>query len=414
MQHSIMAGEQTAHRRATLRSAPTVISAARARSLLTAIDPALWVLAGIGFVAQVGIAVMLPLLPLFATQLGATPLVLGLLTSAFAITNGIGQLGTGFLADRWGARRLMTGGVAAYASMNALIASAATAGWLLLWRSLAGFGGGTMLVAERIYVTEVTERSRRAFANGIISAAQSAGTVAGPAVGGLVAALADLRAPFILVAVTSTIAFIGTLFLPRPASRAAREAAGVAEAHGGPLASGFGGFITTYAPLATQRLGWSTLDVGIAFSFFGAGSILLGPPLAHLADRIGRRSVAVVSVLPVAAFGTALVLGAAQPVVFAVGLVAGGGLTAFTSSWYALLADVSDERRRGRVFGVVSAISNTGIVVGAMLAAQLWERVDIGVAMLSSSVAVLVAGAALVAFRMPAGRTDARGACDLG
>lgn len=398
---------------------PRLISTTRARSLLTAVDPALWVLAGIGFVAQVGIAVMLPLLPLFATQLGASPFVLGLLTSAFAITNGIGQLGTGFLAERWGSRRLMTGGVAAYATMNALIASAATAGWLLLWRSLAGFGGGAMIVAERIYVTEVTDRSRRAFANGIISAAQSAGTVAGPAVGGLVAAVANLRAPFVLVAVTSSIAFVGTLFLRRPLPRAASprpEDATQATASVGRLAygaigvlllanlalnAGFGGFITTYAPLATARLGWSTLDVGIAFSFFGAGSILLGPALAHLADRIGRRSVAVASALPVAAFGTALYLEAAQPVVLAVGFAAGGGLTAFTSSWYALLADVSDERRRSRIFGVVSAISNSGIVVGALLAAQLWERVDIGLAMLSSSIAVLVAGAVLLTFQAP-------------
>jgi MFS family permease len=399
-----------------------VLSTARARSLVTAVDPALWVLAGIGFVAQVGISVMLPLLPLFATQLGATPVVLGLLTSAFAITNGIGQLGTGFLADRWGSRRLMTGGVGAYAAMNALIASAATAGWLLVWRSLAGFGGGAMIVAERIYVTEVTEPRRRAFANGIISAAQSAGSVAGPAVGGLVAAVTNLRAPFILVAVTSAIAFVGTLFLRRPARHATTAAIQPSESGAVPIAyapigvllganlafnAGFGAFITTYAPLATSRMGWSTFDVGLAFSFFGAGSILLGPPLAHLADRFGRRSVAVASVLPVAGFVVAMVLGAAQAVVLAVAFVAGGGLTAFSSAWYALLADVSDERRRGRIFGVVSAISNTGIVVGATLAAQLWERVDIGVGMLSAAVAALLGGVVLLAFRAPETPTSA-------
>ena len=49
------------------------------------------------FIVQVGVAVMLPLLPLYARSLGAAPLELGLLTSSFAITNAIGQLMAGFL-----------------------------------------------------------------------------------------------------------------------------------------------------------------------------------------------------------------------------------------------------------------------------------------------------------------------------
>ena len=47
---------------------------------------------------------MLPLLPLYATELGAPPCVLGLLTSSFAVTNAIGQLGLGLPGRRVGAR----------------------------------------------------------------------------------------------------------------------------------------------------------------------------------------------------------------------------------------------------------------------------------------------------------------------
>ena len=49
---------------------------AQLRGRVDAINPALGLLALIAFVAQVGIAVMLPLLPLFATELGAEPFVL--------------------------------------------------------------------------------------------------------------------------------------------------------------------------------------------------------------------------------------------------------------------------------------------------------------------------------------------------
>jgi MFS family permease len=391
----------------------------RAATIAGGLDPALAVLAVIGFVSQVGISVMLPLLPLFATELGATPFVLGMLTASFAITNAIGQLGTGFLADRFGSRPFMSGGVGAYAVMNALIATSSAAPWLIAWRSLAGFGGGAMIVAERIYVTEVTHPARRAFANGIISAAQSAGSVMGPVVGGFAASIGGLRAPFVIVAATSAIAFVGTLFLPRP-RRAAPATAG-ASPDDGPIPyrslalllvanlaimASYGAFITSYAPMATERLGWSTLDVGIAFSFIGAGSILLGPPLGHLADRFGRRPVAALSTVPIAGFSLTLVLGMPQPVTYALAIVAGAGLTGYNASWFALLADVAGERRRGRTFGIVSGVSNAGIVVGALVAAELWARVDIAAAQVFAMGAVMSAGAAIVAFRPPAARPE--------
>ncbi|HEX5039287.1 MAG TPA: MFS transporter [Candidatus Limnocylindria bacterium] len=375
------------------------------------IDPALWLLAAIGFISQVGISVMLPLLPLYATELGAPPFVLGLLTGAFATTNAIGQFGTGFLTERWGARRMMTAGLGLYASMNALIATAATAGWLLAWRSAAGFGGGAMIVAERIYLAQSVAPARRAFANGIVSAGQSAGTVAGPVVGGVAATIGGLRAPFVLVALTSMIALAGTLFLPapRPGTEEAdagdqaeripiRPLATLLVANMALLAS-YGGFITTYATLATIRLGWTLVEVGIAFSFFGAGSILLGPWLAHLADRVGRRRIAMLAPLALVAFGLSLVVGLPQVAVFGIAVAAGGGLTAFSASWYALLADSAGERRLGRIFGVVNALSTIGIVAGSVLAAELWSQIDITAGMAVGAFAPLITVAAMLAFR---------------
>ena len=383
----------------------------RVSGYLGAIGPALWLLAAIGFISQVGISVMLPLLPLYATELGAPPFVLGLLTGAFAVTNAIGQLGTGFLTERFGPRRMMTAGLGLYAAMNALIATAASAPWLVGWRTGAGFGGGAMIVSERIYLAQVAEPSRRAFANGIVSAGQSAGTVAGPVVGGLAASIGGLRAPFVIVAVTSAIALLGTLFLPSPA-RASVEADADRSSEAvdlRPLAilllanlallASYGGFITTYATLATERLGWTLVDVGIAFSFFGAGSILLGPWLAHLADRIGRRRIATLAPLALVGFGAGLVIGLPQPAVYALAVIAGGGLTAFSASWYALLADAAGPHRMGRVFGIVNAASTIGIVVGSVTAAELWTRIDITAGMLVGVVAPLVTATAMLAFR---------------
>ena len=300
-----------------------------------------------------------------------------------------------------------------YAGMNALIATAASAPWLLTWRSIAGFGGGAMIVAERIYIAQVTRPERRAFANGVVSAAQSAGTVAGPAVGSIAAAIGGLRAPFVLVAITSGIALVGTLFLPSPAASASRaeraDEDGSEPIQFGALAAllvanlallaSYGAFITTYAPLATTRLGWSIVDVGLAFSALGAGSIVLGPWLAHLGDRIGRRRIALIAPVPISAFGFGMVTGLPHVALIVLAFLAGGGLTAFSASWYALLADTAGERRLERTFGVISAASTAGIVLGALSAAELWARVDIVAGMLLAGAIPLLACVAMLAFR---------------
>jgi DHA1 family multidrug resistance protein-like MFS transporter len=377
---------------------------------LRAVRGPLAILSLISFVSALGVSVMLPLIPLYAVSLGAAPTQIGLLTSAFATAITVAQLGAGLFMDRYGARGFIRGGIAVYAGANFLIATARSALSLIAFRTIAGLGGGTNLVATRLYLSQVTAPERMAFANGVLSAAVSAGQVAGPVLGGVVAALANLRLPFIMVGITSGLGLLGALLLPRPGSPAPAPvgAAGDAPARIFTrdvivlllaqffLLAGYGGFITTYAPFATSELGYSTLDVGIVFSFLGAGSITLGPWLSHLADRTGRRRIAALAALPVAAFGAVLVAGAPKVGVYAISILAGGALTAFTGSWFALLSAASPSVRRGRTFGLVSAGSNLGQVFGAMGASAVWQQFSIGAGLLSASVPVLLCGLTLL------------------
>lgn len=383
---------------------------------LRELDAPILILTAISFVSSLGIAVMLPLIPLYAVSLGASPIQLGLLTSGFALANAIAQLAAGLLIDRLGARGFIRGGIAMYAGANILIATAATAPILIAYRILAGLGGGVNLVSTRIYLSQVADPAKLAFTNGVLSAAFSAGQVTGPAFGGVVSALGDLRLPFLLVGVTSGLACLGSLLLPRGGGRTVM-APGTEGATGASLftrpvvllllaqfglLAGYGGFITTYAPLATQVLGWSTLEVGLVFSVFGAGSIILGPWLSHLADRRGHALIGGLACLPIALFGLSLVWKFPRAALYAVTLAAGGGLTAFTGAWFALLTNASPNARRGRTFGLVSAASNLGTVAGAMGASAIWQRANLGAAMMAISVPVVCGGMAMLLLRSKA------------
>lgn len=382
-------------------AAGRVYSAAMLRGVAT-LGPALPVLAAISFVSSLGISIMLPLLPLYGLSLGATPLQLGLMTSAFAVMNSVGQFGAGMLIDRLGSRRFILGGTAVYAAANGLIATAPTALALIGYRGVAGLGAGSNIIATRLYISQTADPARLAFLNSIISAATSAGNVMGPAIGGLVAVAADLRTPFFIVAGTSALALVAALFLPRPVrqvhlprpagERVWTRSVLVLFAANLFLLIGFGGWITSYAPFATTRLGWTTFDVGIIFTVFGIGDITLGPWLGHLADRTGRRRMAVLASIPVFFFGFALVLGLPRPVIYAVSFITGAALTAFNASWFALLTTAVPAARRGRVFGTVSAVANGGTVIGALGASALWQAYDVGYGMVLASCAVLLGG----------------------
>lgn len=372
--------------------------------------PALAVLATISFVSQLGIAIMLPLLPLYGLKLGATPTELGLMTTAFAIANGVSQFASGSLMDRFGSRRFVLVGTGIYASANALIASASSAWALIGFRGIAGIGGGVNLVATRLYVSHAADPKRLALVNSIISAAASSGSVLGPALGGFVAASADLRAPFLIVAGTSALAFVAALFLPRPRGERERDAASPVAAPAGSvwtrsvfvllaanllLLIGFGGWITSYAPFATERLGWTPFDIGIIFTLFGLGDITLGPWLGHVADRTGRRRMAMLASIPIFLFGFVLVFALPKPFFYAISFITGASLTAYNASWFALLTTAVPGRQRGRVFGVVSAVAQAGTIIGANGAAALWQAVDISAGLILASFAALGAGLVL-------------------
>jgi MFS family permease len=394
--------------------------AARVRSWGRGLTPAIALLGAMAFITQVGVSIMLPLLPLYATSLGATPTVLGLLTSSFAILIAVGQLAGGYLVERVAPRRLVTLGIGTYAAANVLISTAGAALPLIAFRSLAGLGSGVNQVAERLYVAQAIDRTRLAFANGVLSAAGSAGAVLGPTVGGLlVVGASDLRLPFLVVAATSLTAAIASLFLPKPPVEGpaepepedeAQATAAVERAEAKPAArrfawsaatrllvilfliqasfqAGFGAFITTYAVFVQERLGWATAEVGLVFSAFGLGSILLGPVLANLADRRGRRDVAILGAGLVLLFPIVFVAEAPRLVLYPVSVLAGAGVTAIEASYFALLADATDGGRRGRAYGWISALSSLGIVVGAIASSQVWDRTgDVGLGQLTSAV----------------------------
>lgn len=154
------------------------------------------------FVDLLGFSLILPLLPYYAEQYGATPTIVGLLTASYAAASLVGAPLLGRFSDRFGRRPILLISVAGTflgflllgfaepigAGLASLLAPKAVnsfvLGTLFLSRIVDGLTGGNITVAQA-YIADITDEKNRARGLGLIGAAFGLGFIIGPAAGGL-------------------------------------------------------------------------------------------------------------------------------------------------------------------------------------------------------------------------------------
>src|SRR5256714_5950921 len=134
------------------------------------------------FVDMLGLAMVIPLLPFYATKLGASATVVGILIAAFSIAQLASAPLWGRFSDRYGRRPALLVGLLVSAVAYVIFAYASTLWLLLLSRVVQGLGGGTIGVVQA-YVADASNPKDRAKSLGWLSAATSFGAVVVPAIG---------------------------------------------------------------------------------------------------------------------------------------------------------------------------------------------------------------------------------------
>jgi multidrug resistance protein len=134
------------------------------------------------FVDMLGLAMVIPLLPFYATKLGASASIVGVLIAAFSIAQLASAPLWGRFSDRYGRRPALLAGLLISAVAYVIFAYAITLWLLLLCRIVQGLGGGTIGVVQA-YVADASDPKDRAKSLGWLSAATSLGAVVGPAIG---------------------------------------------------------------------------------------------------------------------------------------------------------------------------------------------------------------------------------------
>ncbi len=164
------------------------------------------------FIDLFGFSLILPLLPFIAERYSASPLQVGLLTSAYSLFQFIAAPILGRLSDKYGRKKILI--ISQLGSMAGfiLLGLARSLPILFLSRIIDGITGGNISVAQA-YIADVTGKKDRARGMGLIGAAFGMGFILGPAIGGLLSRI-SFSLPAYFAAGVSLITSISTwLFL---------------------------------------------------------------------------------------------------------------------------------------------------------------------------------------------------------
>lgn len=160
------------------------------------------------FIALLGIGIIVPILPVFATTLGANSLALGMIIAAFSISRGLLQPVVGNLSDRWGRKGFLACGLLIYCLVGMILPLAHSVSNILAIRLLHGVGSAMIVPVAMAYVSDMAPIGQEGRYMGMLNIAIFSGIGGGPLLGGFFTDHWGMASAFYAMSGLSIVAFL--------------------------------------------------------------------------------------------------------------------------------------------------------------------------------------------------------------
>ncbi|MDH6199100.1 MFS family permease [Mycobacterium frederiksbergense] len=347
------------------------------------------VLSAVSFLQDTASELLYPLLPIYLTVvLGAPPAVVGAVEGAAEGAAAMTKLAAGPLGDRFAKRPLIATGYGMAALGKVMVAAAGTWSGVLAGRVVDRLGKGIRgAPRDALLVTDIDSAARgRVF--GFHRAMDTFGAVVGPLLGLAGYELLDHQiAPLLWVAVVPAVLSVALVFLvsERRPAQPRRHVPVFARVRDLPtrywrvtavlVAFGLVNFPDALLLLRLNEIGFSVVEVILAYVTYNAVYAISSYPAGLLADRIGR--------LPIFGIGLGF---------FAIGYTGLGLTTDATTAWlligaYGLFTGCTDgvgkawvsslvgSDLQGSAQGVFQGLSGFAILGAGIWAGLLWSAI---------------------------------------
>jgi len=263
------------------------------------------------FSSMLGIGIISPLLPLYAENLGATGIWLGIIFSSFSISRTIFTPIIGRLSDRSGRKLFLCIGLLIYAGISLGYIWADSVSQLTLVRLIQGSAAGMIIPIAQAYVGDISPVGEEGTWMGYFNAAFFTGFGFGPLLGGVLTDHFGMNVAFYTMGGLNLLALlIATLFLPEISHRkmAANPRASFREMSTSGVIKGLlnfrlafaigrGTFVTFLPIFAGIYVGLRPSLIGILLTVNILVMSLLQIYGGNIADRFNRRALVIVGSL---------------------------------------------------------------------------------------------------------------------
>ncbi len=334
-----------------------------------------------GFLGPFGGAMLVALIPNVADGLGASFGQVAAAITAYMVPFAVLQLVSGTIAERLGPRRVVRTGYVGF-GLAALACAFAPDIWtFLLARAAMGASNAFLSPILLAALSEVVAPQVLGRTVGTFAAAQTAGLMLAPLLGGLLGEI-SWRLAFVLVAVVSAV-----LALPQQTLGAAERQASSGRASLRTLLNRWIALLATQAMLG--YLGFTAIGFvlvlvgaeefelgssarGLLIAGYGVGGILLGRFAGSVVDRAGRPATALAGAVACTVGVLGLVF---APSPWSLGLVFFGVGCASTFVWAGLntIAVESFPDNRAGATSAYSAFKFAGVAIAPLIYVPLFE-----------------------------------------
>lgn len=373
------------------------------------LTPNVRVLCAVSFAADTASELLYPILPIFLTAtLGAPAAVVGAVEGAAEAAAAVTKVAAGRLGDTHRKRPYIAFGYALAAVGKVLLAAATVWPLVLAGRCVDRLGKGIRGAPRDALLMAGADQAFRGRIFGLHRAADTAGAVAGPALGLLLYELLDHRIrPLLMIAVVPAIAAVvlvglvrETPSIPAPSGTRSEDAAPAWRER---LPARLGALITVLTVFAlvnfpdsllllrAHQLGLSVVGVISGYILYNLSYALLSYPAGALSDRVPRRLIFVAGLLCFAIGYLGLGVVDTPAWVFVILPVYGGFTAATDGVGKAWVADLAPATRQSSAQGLYQGLSGAGMLIAGLWAGIAWHGDGRGPLLVSGSAALAVA-----------------------
>lgn len=366
---------------------------------------ALPILFAVMFFVMVGFGIIIPVLPFYAENMGASPAELGLLMAVYSLMQLLFSPMWGRVSDRIGRKPVMMIGIFGLAISFFMMALSSQLWMLFAARIIGGFLSSANMPTVMAYVADITTDEDRGKGMGIIGASVGLGFIFGPAIGG-VFSKTGLNMPFYVAGISSLFTFLLVMFVLKESlskeqrGEHAPEKRSMLRALSGPVSVlyimqfftsvSLAGLEATFAYFAAKKAGLGTVELGYLFMIMGlGGAIVQGGLVGRLTKKYGEGAVIQGGII-VSTIGFTLILLVDSFITAAIYLtIFGIGNGVIRPSVSALLTKKSTTGH-GSTTGLLSSFDSLGRIIGPPLGGWLFS-VAIGLPYISGIVISILA-----------------------